>query len=253
MMTWIAEAHKFILTLGEFTLFSLRTLSSVVFRPPRYRDVLEQLDALGVQSLIILGFTGLFIGMAITLILESELATYGARVYIGRMLAVATVRELAPVFTALMLSGRVGARIAAELGTMRVTEQIDSIEGMGQDPVRKLVTPRLLALFLISPALTIIVSLISLLGGFLITAVAPSLFWFQVRKALVLENIYVGMVKPFIFSLIITTIACFQGLRVRLGVRAVGEATARAVVFSSVIIFLADYAISYFFLTVFNI
>jgi phospholipid/cholesterol/gamma-HCH transport system permease protein len=239
--------------MGDFTFFNVEVLGSLIWRPPRYLDVIDQLDSEGTQSLAILSFTGLFIGLAITLILQSELDTFGAKVYIGRTLAVASIRELSPVFTALMLSGRVGARIAAELGSMCVTEQIESIESMGQDPMRKLVTPRLLALFIMAPALTVIVSLITILGGFIIATVDSHIFWFQVRKAFVMKNLIVGLVKPFIFSLVITSFACFLGLRVRGGVRAVGQATARAVVYSSVVIFLADYAISSIFLLVFNI
>lgn len=239
--------------LGDYTIFSLEALVGAVRRPPHYRDVLEQLDALGVQSVVIMIATGLFIGMAITLILEAEMAVYGAKVYIGRMLAVATVRELGPVITGLMLAGRVGARIAAELGSMRVTQQIDSIEGLGQDPMRKLVAPRVAALFIAAPVLTIVTNLISLLGGFLISSVSPGTFWFEARKAFVMRHLSGGLIKPFIFGLIIATIACFLGLRASQGVRGVGQATANAVVASSVVIFLANYFIGFAVLKAFGV
>lgn len=239
--------------LGDYVIFSLEALAGTVRRPPHYRDVLEQLDALGVQSVVIMIATGLFIGMAITLILEAEMAVYGAKVYIGRMLAVATVRELGPVITGLMLAGRVGARIAAELGSMRVTQQIDSIEGLGQDPMRKLVAPRVAALFIAAPVLTIVTNLISLLGGFLISSVSPGTFWFEARKAFVMRHLSGGLIKPFIFGLIIATIACFLGLRASQGVRGVGQATANAVVASSVVIFLANYFIGFAVLKAFGV
>jgi phospholipid/cholesterol/gamma-HCH transport system permease protein len=238
---------------GDYCLFSLRALARLWQRPPRYRDVLDQLDALGVQSLVILIATGVFVGMAITLILEAEMELYGAKVYIGRMLAVATVRELAPVFTALMLAGRAGARMASELGSMRVTQQVDSIEGLGQDPMQKLVAPRLLALLIMTPALTMVLTLITLLGGFLVSSVSPGVFWFEARKAFVLRHLSGGLLKPLVFGWIIATVACFLGLRAGQGVRGVGTATASAVVSSSVLIFLANYIIGFFVLKAFGV
>lgn len=239
--------------LGDYVMFSLEALTGVVRKPPAYRDVLEQLDALGVQSVVIMIATGMFIGMAITLILEAEMAVYGAKVYIGRMLAVATVRELGPVITGLMLAGRVGARITAELGSMRVTQQIDSIEGLGQDPMQKLVAPRVAALFIAAPVLTIVTNLVSLLGGFLISTVSPGTFWFEARKAFVMRHLSGGLIKPFVFGLIIATIACFLGLRASQGVRGVGQAAANAVVASSVVIFLANYLIGFLVLKAFGV
>ncbi len=252
-MSWWAQIHRTMEKLGDYCLFSVQALISAVRRPPRSRDVLDQLDALGVQSLLILIATGLFVGMAITIIMEAEMELYGAKVYIGRMLAVATVRELAPVFSALMLAGRVGARIAAELGSMRVTQQIDSIEGLGQDPMQKLVTPRLLALLIMLPALTMIMNLVTLLGGFLVSTVSPGVFWFEARKAFVIRHLSGGLLKPFVFGYLIATIACFLGLRTSLGVRGVGEAAARAVVTSSVAIFLANYVIGFLILKAFGV
>jgi phospholipid/cholesterol/gamma-HCH transport system permease protein len=239
--------------LGDYALFAAESVAGMVRRPAHGRDLVDQLDGLGVQSLVILAATGLFVGMAITLILEAEMAVYGAKVYIGRMLAVATVRELAPVFTALMLAGRVGARIASELGAMRVTQQIDSIEGLGQDPRQKLVSPRLLALLIMTPALTVVMSLITLLGGFLVSSVAPGVFWFEARKAFVLRHLSSMLIKPFVFGFIIATVSCFLGLNAEQGVRGVGSASARAVVESSVAVFLANYLIGYALLRAFGV
>ncbi|MEW6517275.1 MAG: ABC transporter permease [candidate division FCPU426 bacterium] len=253
MRDWWKKIRAALNLLGDYALFSLQALVGIVRRPPQYRDVLEQLDALGVQSLVIMIATGLFIGMAITLLLEAEMAIYGAKVYIGRMLAVATVRELAPVVTGLMLAGRVGARIASELGSMRVTQQIDSIEGLGQDPMHKLVAPRVAAMFIAAPALTIVTNLVSLLGGFLISSVSPGTFWFEARKAFVMRHLSGGLIKPFVFGLIIATIACYLGLRAGQGVRGVGQAAANAVVASSVVIFLANYFIGFVVLKAFGV
>jgi phospholipid/cholesterol/gamma-HCH transport system permease protein len=247
------DIRKALEKIGDYAMFSGRALQRLLQAPPKYRDVIDQLDALGVQSLVILIATGLFVGMAITLILEAEMDIYGAKVYIGRMLAVATVRELAPVFTALMLAGRVGARIASELGSMRVTQQIDSIEGLGQDPLQKLVAPRLLALLIMVPALTMVMNLFTLLGGFLVSTVSPGTFWFEARKAFVPRHLAGGLLKPFVFGYIIATVSCFLGMRAAQGVRGVGEASARAVVNSSVLVFLANYVVGYLVLKIFGV
>ncbi|NTV53564.1 MAG: ABC transporter permease [Candidatus Firestonebacteria bacterium] len=247
------DVRKSLEKIGDYGMFSARALQTLFQQPPKYRDIIDQLDSLGVQSLVILIATGLFVGMAITLILEAEMDIYGAKVYIGRMLAVATVRELAPVFTALMLAGRVGARIASELGSMRVTQQIDSIEGLGQDPMQKLVAPRLLALLIMVPALTMVVNLITLLGGFLVSSVSPGTFWFEARKAFVPRHLVGGLLKPFVFGYIIATVSCFLGMRAAQGVRGVGEASARAVVNSSVLVFLANYIVGFIVLKIFGV
>jgi phospholipid/cholesterol/gamma-HCH transport system permease protein len=250
---FIEKVGKSISTLGDYFMFTGQALWSLVRRPPHARDVIEQMDALGVQSIGILVATGLFIGMAITLLLEAEMSTYGAQVYIGRMLAVATVRELGPVITGLMLAGRLGARIASELGSMKVTQQIDSIEGLGQDPMQKLVAPRVVALFFMAPACTMVTNLIAMLGGFLVSHVSPGMFWFEARKAFVMRHLSGGMIKPFIFGLIIATIASYIGLHASKGVRGVGEASANAVVVSSVVIFLANYFIGFVVLRMFGV
>lgn len=239
--------------IGDYFIFSTYALYSLIRRPPRYHDVIEQMYALGVQSIPILLATGLFSGMAITLLLEAQMAVFGAKVYIGRVLGVTVVRELGPVITALMLSGRLGARIASELGSMKVTQQIDSIEGLGQDPIQKLVAPRIVALFFMAPACTMVTNLVAMLGGFLISSVSPGMFWFQARTAFVLRHLSGGMIKPFVFGIIIATVACYMGMRASKGVRGVGEAAATAVVVSSVVIFLANYFIGFVVLDLFGV
>jgi len=239
--------------IGDYGIFTSQALISLIRRPPHYHDVLEHMESLGIQSLLILIATGLFCGMAITLLLEAEMAVYGAKVYIGRMLGVAVVRELGPVVTGLMLSGRVGARIASELGSMRVTQQIDSVEGLGQDPIQKLVTPRLLAMFIAVPALTMIMDLFAMLGGFLVSTVPPGTFWFEARKAFVIRHLSGGLIKPFVFGFIIASVSSFMGMRARQGVRGVGQASASAVVASSVMIFLANYFIGFIVLQAFGV
>jgi phospholipid/cholesterol/gamma-HCH transport system permease protein len=245
-MIEIPEKFKAVMQrVGDYSLFTLQACVSVFKRPPHFRDLIDQMDALGVQSLVILITTGLFAGMALTLFLQAELAIFGSKAYTGRALAIAVVRELGPIVTGLMLAGRVGSRISSELGSMRVTQQIDSIEGLGQDPMQKLVTPRMVALMIMTPPCTMVTNLMCLLGGFLVSTVAPGTFWFEARKAFIFRHLAGGMIKPFFFGFIITTIACFMGLRASQGVRGVGLSSANAVVASSVMIFLANYLIGF--------
>lgn len=253
MQEFIQSIKNAIRIIGEYTIFTFQTFVSMFRHPPSYRDVVEQMDALGVQSLLILIATGMFSGMAITMLLEAELGLFGSKVYTGRVLGIVIIRELGPVITGLMLSGRLGARIASELGSMRVTQQIDSIEGLGQDPIQKIVTPRVLALMLIAPACTMVTNLMGMLGGFLVATVSPGSFWFEARKAFVMRHLSGGMIKPFVFGFIIASIASYVGLHAGKGVRGVGQAAANAVVAGSVIIFLANYFIGFIVLDLFGV
>jgi phospholipid/cholesterol/gamma-HCH transport system permease protein len=245
LRTIIGKIEERLRGLGDYAILTTQIFMSALRRPPAFRDVIDQLNALGVQSVGILIPTGLFIGMAMTLLMESEMSTYGAKVYTGRMLSVAAIRELGPVLSCVMMAGRIGARITSELGSMKVTHQIDSVEGLGQDPIQKLVLPRVFALLLAAPALTMITTAVILLGGHLVTSVSHATFWFQVRKSFVPLHMMSAIVKPFAFGLIIASVASFKGLRVTQGVQGVGRAAADAVVTSSVMIFLANYVIGF--------
>jgi phospholipid/cholesterol/gamma-HCH transport system permease protein len=241
----IIKIKAMIQVIGDYCLFVGQASISVFKRPPHFRDLTEQMDAVGVQSLLIIVITGMFAGMALTLFLEAELSLFGSKVYVGRALAVAVIRELGPIITGLMIAGRVGSKIASEIASMKVTQQIDSIEGLGQDPMQKIVTPRMLALMIMTPPCAMVSALMGIMGGFLVSTVAPGTFWFEARKAFVIKHLAGGMLKPFVFGFIIATIACFIGLRASKGVRGVGIASANAVVISSVIIFLANYFIGF--------
>jgi phospholipid/cholesterol/gamma-HCH transport system permease protein len=231
-----------------------RSLHGSVTRPFYVRDLSVQLDAVGVGSIGIVLLTGLFTGMVLALQSAVEMRQFGATIYIGRLVGASTVRELGPVLTALMVTGRAGSGIAAELGAMRVTEQIDALDTMGVDPIRKLVVPRFVACLIALPLLTIITDLVAILGGLLIAVVkldlSPDLYMRSVYATLaqtgfllriVPIDVFAGLLKPIFFGAIIALTSCYYGLATRGGTEGVGRAATGAVVTSSIFILATDY------------
>ncbi len=233
-----------------------RTLGALVRRPQYWRDTFVQMDVIGVQSLVIVTLTGVFTGMVLALQSSVQLSRFGASAFVGQLVAASVIRELGPVLTALMVAGRVGSGIAAELGSMRVGEQIDALEAMGTDPIKKLVKPRVLAGVVMLPALTIATDLIAILGGNLMAWVSLhqgiSTYWNAVWGGLYMSDLFTGIVKPFVFGFIITTIACYMGLRTRGGTEGVGRATTQAVVLSSVSLLAMDFFMTKLFIEIFG-
>jgi phospholipid/cholesterol/gamma-HCH transport system permease protein len=238
-------ATRALLELQESTLLAARSLGGL-FRKPRYLpETIAQMDAIGVGSLTIIILTGFFTGGVLTVQTFPTLKTYGAQSQTGYLVAVSLVRELGPVLCALMVTGRVGSAISAELGSMVVSQQIDAMRALGTDPVRKLVAPRLIALLISLPLLTVLADVLGIFGGW-VTAVAlysvPStIFINSVRDAITTDDLIGGVVKPLVFSLIIGAIACRQGLNTEGGTVGVGRSTTRAVVTASIVVIIADY------------
>lgn len=218
-------------------------------RPPFYfRDTIEQMDKIGVGSLTIIILTGLFTGMVLALQSAYELEVFGAKMYVGRLVAVTMVRELGPVLTALMLSGRIGSGIAAELGSMEVSEQISAMRAMGTDPIRKLVMPRVVAGTIMAPLLTVLADFIALAGGLIIALVflnlGLSFYWNSVIDALSFTDMFTGLTKPFIFGFVVTIIGCHFGLTTTGGTEGVGRHTTNAVVTASILVLVVDFFIT---------
>ena len=238
-------ATRALLELQESTLLAARSLGGL-FKKPRYLpETIAQMDAIGVGSLTIIILTGFFTGGVLTVQTFPTLKTYGAQSQTGYLVAVSLVRELGPVLCALMVTGRVGSAISAELGSMVVSQQIDAMRALGTDPVRKLVAPRLIALLISLPLLTVLADVLGIFGGW-VTAVAlysvPStIFINSVRDAITTDDLIGGVVKPLVFSLIIGSIACRQGLDTEGGTVGVGRSTTRAVVTASIVVIIADY------------
>ncbi len=219
-----------------------------VFRTPHYPDdILLQMDAIGVGSLFIVLFIGLFSGLVMGLQLSRTLATYGATAQLGQLVSVVLVRELGPVLVSLLVAGRNASGIASELGSMKVTEQIDAMRALGTDPVQKLVTPRLIATAVTLPLLTILADLIGLMGGYIIGkyrfGLPFSQYWTSAWQILEYNDVVQGLVKPFAFAIIISLVGCFYGMRTSGGTEGVGRSTTKAVVVSSIWIFIVDFVL----------
>jgi phospholipid/cholesterol/gamma-HCH transport system permease protein len=219
--------------------------------PPIYRhDIIEQFDTLGFGSLTVVLLTGLFTGAALASQTGITLDQFGARPLVGRLVSASMVIELGPVLTALMLTGRIGSGIAAELGSMVVTDQINALRALGTDPIRKLVVPRMLAGLFMAPALTIISDLMGIFGGWVVARfqlqVSSALYWSSVTDVLYVQDLYQGLIKPFVFGFLIVTVACYVGLRTSGGTQGVGKATTIAVVAGSVAVIAADFFVTQF-------
>ncbi len=196
-----------------------QTGRALVTRPYYFRDIVEQFDQIGVGSMTVVLLTGMFTGMVLALQSGLTLDQFGARSMVGRLVSASMVKELGPVLTALMVTGRVGSGIAAELGSMMVTDQIAALRALGTDPVRKLVLPRVLAGLIMVPLLTCISVFVGLLGAWLITVtqlkVASSVYWNSVVMGLYIQDVWMGLIKPFFLGFVIVTIGCHVGLRTR--------------------------------------
>ena len=244
-------------------IFGLQDYSTLVyhtlidaFTPPFYAtDVLTQMDVIGVGSLPIVLLTSFFMGAVMVLQTSAQFSRVGETSLTGDAVALALVRELGPSITGLLVAGRNGSGIASELGSMVVTEQVDAMRALGTDPLRKLVTPRVIATFLTLPLLTLVSDFVGLCGGYVMASVmlhlSASEFWNRAIKALAVGDLVQGMVKPLVFALLVSTISCYFGLRVRGGTEGVGRATTTAVVASSVSILVVNFFITRVMLSVF--
>ena len=240
-----------ILALQDFFFLTGRALRNI-FRSPHYTDdILLQMDIIGVGSLPIVILTGGFSGAVMALQMSRALATYGATGQVGQIVAITLVRELGPVLSALLVAGRSGSGMASELGSMKVTEQIDAMRALGTDPIQKLVTPRLLATAVMLPLLTIISDLVGLAGGFLVASITlgttASQYWNTAYRALVWNDLAQGLLKPLAFGIVIALVGCFYGLRTSGGTQGVGLSTTKAVVVASVWIFVITFFITQIF------
>ncbi len=239
-------------SIGEFNLLALRTARSV-FRPRfPWKELLLQWHSIALQSLPIIGLTALFTGMVLALQSGVALTRFGAKPYVGSLVGLSIVRELGPVLTALMVAGRVGAGIAAELGSMQVTEQVDAIRAMGADPHQKLVLPRVVTATLALPLLTIVSVFLGILGGLIIATgqfgITPNFYMQTITKTVNVQDLLSGLSKTFAFGWIIAMVGCYAGLTTEGGTEGVGRATTRAVVVSSISIFIADFFLTKVFL-----
>ena len=238
-------AKERVLAAQEFTELSARAFQNI-FRSPHYlQDTIVQMDRIGFGSLPIVVLTGFFTGAVLALQMSKTLTTFGETSLTGQLVMLSLVRELGPVLTSLMVAGRNSSGIASELGSMVVSEQIDAMRALGTDPSKKLVTPRLIATVVMLPMLTIISDFVGLLGGFVtsffIIRLNPSQYWYSAYHALAFEDIFQGLLKPFVFAFIVALVGCYYGLTTRGGTEGVGRSTTQAVVAASVMILVSDF------------
>jgi phospholipid/cholesterol/gamma-HCH transport system permease protein len=237
-----------LLEIQEYVRMIQKVLRGVVTPPYYFRDIVEQFEAIGVGSLTVVLLTGMFTGMVLALQSGFTLDQFGARSMVGRLVSASMVKELGPVLTGLMVAGRVGSGIAAELGSMVVTDQISALRALGTDPIRKLVLPRILAGLVMVPLLTVIAGGVGMVGGWIVTVtqlkVASSVYWNSVVQGLFIQDVWMGLIKPFFLGFAIVSIGCHVGMRTSGGTQGVGRATTNAVVASSVAVIAVDFLVT---------
>jgi phospholipid/cholesterol/gamma-HCH transport system permease protein len=246
---------SFLYFLGGLSKLAAQTLFWTFIPPFKRQRFLDQAKKTGVESLPIVTLVALFIGIILALQTAYQLQRLGSEMYIANIVALSLVRELGPVITALVVAGRVGAAIAAEIGSMQVTEQIDALETLATNPIKYLVVPRFLALSLMLPLLTLYADIIGIVGGYLICVmklgISASMYFNLTFSALLYKDLFTGLFKTLVFGMIIAFVCCFEGFNVEGGAEGVGKATTHAVVASFILIIMADCLITAVFYFIF--
>jgi phospholipid/cholesterol/gamma-HCH transport system permease protein len=250
-----ARAERAVVYVGELTDLAVQTVQQIVRGPLEKKLIVQQFDQVGVRSISIVIITSAFIGMVLALQTAYSLADFGGKLFIGKVVSLSLVRELAPVLMSLMVGGRVGAGIAAELGTMRVTEQIDAMRALATNPVRKLVVPRVIATTLMFPLLTIVSNALGILGGLLIAVanlhLTANFYLRSVIETVQYNDLASGIGKTFFFGFATGLIACHNGLRTTGGADGVGRSTTMTVVTGAITVLIMDFFLTKLFLVLF--
>jgi len=249
MIRAIGAPMRFILLalweIQSYAKLSGRAIANIFTRPVYFKEIVLQMERVGVGSIVIVTLTGFFTGAVLAIQSEGALRSYGAVSMTGRLVSMTLIRELGPVLSALMLAGRIGAGIASELGSMVVSEQISAMRALGTDPIRRLVTPRLAAMIIMLPVLTVVCDIVGMAGGWLIATqkllISSNQFWSDAINALQRSDMIGTLIKPVVFGFIIAMTGCYVGLRAEGGTEGVGKATTQAVVSSSIFIIVADF------------
>jgi phospholipid/cholesterol/gamma-HCH transport system permease protein len=248
MIRWLnrqkTEFLSFISSAGAIFVMFWQAIRWSSIMPLRKKEIIDQLNKIGVMSCPIVSLTAIFTGMVLALQSAYSLRSFQAEMYVSGLVAVAMARELGPVLTALAVAGRVGASITAELGTMKVTEQIDALETLATNPVSYLVTPRLLAGIIMLPVLTMYSNILGIIGGYLVgvfkLGISSDMYLRMTWNTLLFKDVYTGLIKSLFFGIIIIVVGCYQGFRAKGGAEGVGEATTVSVVTSFVLIIVTD-------------
>src|SRR4051812_40406496 len=241
-------AKQSVATVQDYTYLAARSIGNVFAHPRYVTDTLQQMDMIGVGSVPVVVLTGMFTGIVLALQSANSLARFGALTMTGQLVSLSMVRELGSVLTSLMVAGRNASGMASELGSMKVTEQIDAMRALGTDPTKKLVTPRVAATVFMMFFLSIISDLLGLIGGFFVSyfmiGLDASQYWTMTYQSLRNEDVSMGLIKPVLFGFIIASVGCYYGLSAKGGTQGVGRATTQAVVAASVLILVVDFFIT---------
>ncbi len=240
--------RNFVSEFGAISMMFADTVRWTFRRPLKFANIFTQMEFIGVKSVWVVVITGGFTGMVLALQTYYGFRRFSSEALVGTTVALSMTRELGPVLTGLMVTGRAGSAIAAELGTMRVTEQIDALTVMALNPIKYLVVPRVLASLLMLPILTIIADFMGIAGGYFVgvklLGINEGTFIARIVKYVDLEDIYNGLVKAACFGVILAVISCYKGFTTKGGAQGVGRSTTEAVVVSSIAILIADYILT---------
>lgn len=236
---------RYVEEMGKILLLFLSAISWMVRAPLKVRNVLKQMEFVGVKSIYVVVLTGLFTGMVLALQSYHGFRMFSAESMVGGMVALSMTRELGPVLTSIMVTARAGSAMAAELGSMRVTEQIDALAVMAANPIQHLIVPRIIAGVMMVPILTVISDFIGIAGGYFVgvelLGINQAAFFKNITKLVALNDLYNGLVKAAVFGLILSLVGCYKGFNTKGGAEGVGRATTEAVVLASISILIADY------------
>ncbi len=240
-------------TLGGITLLTKQTVREMFTRPFYWNLTAEQIMVIGMQSLLLVAITGITSGAVMTLQFGYGLEKFGGKLYIPKVMGLSLVREMGPVFTSLMVAGRMGSGIAAEIGSMKVTQQIDAIRALGTSPIKRIVIPRLLGMLICLPLLTLFADLCGMLAGMMVgmeIGLGARFFWEKLFEGLTFNDYWTGTAKTVFFAFCIAMIACYRGLNTEGGTRGVGNSTQWVVVASSISIFIGDFFLTKLFIMI---
>ena len=242
---WMARTGRFFEHMGDIGVLSWGAARALFKRPLEIPAMIYQVDALGVASMGIVAVTSIFIGMVMTVQFAFGLQRFGGLEYIPRVIVLSFLRELGPTLTAIIVGGRIGSGMAAEVGAMNVTEQVDAIRALGGDPAKKLVLPRVVAAMIVMPLLSVFADVLGTLGAVLVCdfeyQIKPLLFIQSSLESVLLSDFISGLAKTPVFGFIIAIVGCHFGLTTRGGTEGVGQSTTRTVVVVSISILIADY------------
>src|SRR5216684_6841139 len=240
----------------DYTLLAIHSIGNIFRKPLYLADMVQQADLIGVGSLPIVVLIGFFTGAVLAVQSANTLQRFGSISLIGQLVSLSMVRELGPVLTGILVAGRNASGMASELGSMVVTEQIDAMRALGTDPMKKLVTPRMLSTVVMLFLLTIVSDTVGTAGGGAVShylfGVDAHQYWSTAWQILIFQDVFMGLVKPVLFGFIISTIGCYYGITARGGTQGVGRATTQAVVASSILIITVDFFVTRLSMTIFG-